>query len=216
MVTRSPLTTTAGVRLWAACGMSFTLHNQCLVVFSLEFSSTLRRAQNCSTWNHLIRPTGLGRTCHICLLCRIINRQECIPVGCVPPTSVAISGCVWCTPSCPHTSHPHTPPLSAHTHIHKLLPCPQTPPLSTHPCSRPLCPSACWDTYPSPYPKCMLVYTTLPKCMLGFTHHPAQVHAGIHPPPPMNSMTDTCENMTLPQTSFADGKNLHFLFKQCQ
>ena len=112
MVTRSPLATTAGLRLWATCGMSFTLHSQCLVVFSLEFSSTLRRAQNCSTWNHLIRPTGLGRTCHICLLCRIINRQECIPVGCVPPTSVAISGCVWCTPSCPHTSHPHTPPLS--------------------------------------------------------------------------------------------------------
>ena len=65
MVTRSPLTAKAWVWLWlwAACGMSFTLHSQCLMVFRSGFFSTLRRAQNCSDWNCLIRPTGLARTC---------------------------------------------------------------------------------------------------------------------------------------------------------
>ena len=46
-----------------ACEMSFTLLSQCLVVFPLGFSSTLRRARNCSDWNCLIRLTGLARTC---------------------------------------------------------------------------------------------------------------------------------------------------------
>ena len=59
----SSLTATAWVRLQAPCGMSFTLYSQCLVVFPWGFSSTLRRAQNCSNWNHLIRLTGLARTC---------------------------------------------------------------------------------------------------------------------------------------------------------
>ena len=65
MVIRSPLTTMVWIwlRLQAACGMSFTLHSQCLVVFPLGFSSPLRRAQNCSDWNHLMGPTGLARTC---------------------------------------------------------------------------------------------------------------------------------------------------------
>ena len=31
--------------------------------FPLGVSSTLRRAQNCSIWNRLIKPTGLARTC---------------------------------------------------------------------------------------------------------------------------------------------------------
>ena len=63
VVTRSPLIATAWVQLQAACGMSFTLHSQCLVENPSGFSSTLRRAQNCSIWNLLIRPTGLARTC---------------------------------------------------------------------------------------------------------------------------------------------------------
>ena len=29
-----------------------------------------------------------------------------------------------------------------------------------------------------------------------------------HPHPPVNRMTDACENITLPQTSFAGGNNL--------
>ena len=31
--------------------------------FPLGFSSTFRRAWNCSDWNHLLRPTGLARDC---------------------------------------------------------------------------------------------------------------------------------------------------------
>ena len=65
MVTHSNLTARAWVRLWlwVGCGMSFTLHSQCLLVFPSGFSSTLRRVQNCSVWNYLIRSTGLARTC---------------------------------------------------------------------------------------------------------------------------------------------------------
>ena len=51
-----------GFDSWAACGMSYTLRSQYLVVFPLGFSYTLRRARNCSNWNHIIRPTGLART----------------------------------------------------------------------------------------------------------------------------------------------------------
>ena len=35
---------------------------------------------------------------------------------------------------------------------------------------------------------------------------PPAMHAGM-PPPPVNRMTDRCKNITLPQTSFAGGKN---------
>ena len=37
------------------------------------------------------------------------------------------------------------------------------------------------------------------------THTPPP---GMHAPPPVNRMTDACENITLPQTSFAGGKNM--------
>ena len=37
------------------------------------------------------------------------------------------------------------------------------------------------------------------------------MHAGIHPPATVDRMTDTCKNITLPQTSFAGGNNT-FLF----
>ena len=58
MVTHSPLTATMGVPLCATHGMSFTLHNQCLMVFSWGFSSTVRRARNCSNsdWDYLKSP----------------------------------------------------------------------------------------------------------------------------------------------------------------
>ena len=35
--------------------------------------------------------------------------------------------------------------------------------------------------------------------------------ANLPPPPWTEGMTDTCENITLPQTSFVDGKNLLFV-----
>ena len=47
--------------------VSFTLHSQCLVVFPSGFSSTLRRALNCSVWNRLIRPIGLARMARMAL-----------------------------------------------------------------------------------------------------------------------------------------------------
>ena len=48
------LVTAVWVQLNATCGISFTLHNQCLVVFHEGFSSTIRRTQNCSDshWNY--------------------------------------------------------------------------------------------------------------------------------------------------------------------
>ena len=63
VVTHSSLTATVGWTLslghiWGV----FHPHSQCLVVFPSGFSSTLRKAQNCSVWNRLIRPTGLART----------------------------------------------------------------------------------------------------------------------------------------------------------
>ena len=53
----------SGFESWAACRTSFTIHSQCLVVFPSGFSSSLRRARNCSDRNCLIMPTGLARTC---------------------------------------------------------------------------------------------------------------------------------------------------------
>ena len=61
------LTTMTQVRILAAAawvwlhdthGMSFTLHSQCMVVFPLGFSSTIRRARNCSDSDSdcLIKP----------------------------------------------------------------------------------------------------------------------------------------------------------------
>ena len=66
--------------LWlrAACGMSFTIQSQCLVVFPSGFSSTLRRAWNCSNWNRLTRPTGLARTCsRWCKTNGFTSRSQC-------------------------------------------------------------------------------------------------------------------------------------------
>ena len=45
---------------------------------------------------------------------------------------------------------------------------------------------------------CAAPYIVWPRCMLGYTHAP---------PPPVNRMTNRCKNITLPQTSFAGGKN---------
>ena len=43
---------------------------------------------------------------------------------------------------------------------------------------------------------------------LGGMHAWGCVHAwGVCMSPPVNRMTDACENITLPQTSFAGGKN---------
>ena len=80
VVTCSPLTTTDQVllSLWAACRMSFTFHSQCLVVVPSGFSCTLRRSQNCSVWNHLIRPTGLARLVLGDIKSMTLHLQQCL------------------------------------------------------------------------------------------------------------------------------------------
>ena len=70
VVTCSLLTATAWVQVLAAAWVWLCSHvgvfhpSQPMPGgFPLGFSSTLRRARNCSDWNHLIRSTGLARTC---------------------------------------------------------------------------------------------------------------------------------------------------------
>ena len=74
-----------------------------------------------------------------------------VPVGCIPITSVTVTGCVEGVYASSFNTHPlHHTPLQ-HT--------PFTTPLSPHiPFTTPL---------PSPHP---LHHTPLPKCMLGYTH----------------------------------------------
>ena len=78
------------------------------------------------------------------------RRQECIPVGCVPPAVVAVWGGLHQAPPWIRPSQDQAPPGE--------------------------------DTPPGPDP---------PR-----TRHP-----------PVNRMTNRCKNITLPQTSFAGGKN---------
>ena len=83
---------------------------------------------------------------------------------------------------------------------------------------------ACWDQTPSrtrlPWHQASL-RTSAPR-----TRHPPgpgtpqnQAPPGTrHPPdqphPPVNRITDTCKNITLTQTSFAGGKNVHMNLNQ--
>ena len=100
------------------------------------------------------------------------NKQECIPVGCVPSAAVAVSPATHASTG--HTCHPlpHMPPTT-HAPYHTCPP-PHMPPCHA----------------------CTLCHTT------PFTMHGPLCHAG--PPfathaPPMDRMTDTCENITFPQ-----------------
>ena len=98
--------------------------------------------------------------------------------------------------SCPHPRHVLCP-LPC---MHNPLPC--MPPVMHntpyHACPAPPCmPPA---TYPPPRPHaCSLCHEhPLPPAM----HAPCLAH-----PHPVNRITDTCENTSLPQTSFAEGSN---------
>ena len=68
-------------------------------------------------------------------------------------------------------------------------------PLVTHPWSHTPGHTSPWSppSHTHPYPIAFWD-TPLPHCMLGYTHL-------------VNRMTDRCKNITLPQTSFAGGKN---------
>ena len=127
-------------------------------------------------------------------------KQECIPVGCVPPTHwlyLIVSEKTEKTMHAPpqikpcmppnKTTHPqiktHMHPLNKTTHApppNKTMHAPRSnharsPPRSNH-------------THPTPPP--------------GSNH-------ACHPP--VNRMTNWCKNITLPQTSFAGGNNINML-----
>ena len=106
---------------------------------------------------------------------QIFFKQECIPVGCVLPAAVAIS---------PAT---HTPLCHACPPSPCMPPSPNMPPFTMH---APL-------TMNSPFT------THAPLC---HTHPPSPCMTPLcHAHPPVNRITDACENINLPQTSFAGG-----------
>ena len=114
-------------------------------------------------------------------------KQECIPVGCVPPAAVAVQGSPPGTPreADPPGSRPlgpGNPPADPN----RAEPQEQTPPArhaeippAMHAGIAPPC-KACWDTT---YNACW--DSTLTR----------------------NRMTHRCKNITLPRTSFAGGNN---------
>ena len=79
---------------------------------------------------------------------KVLEEQECIPVGCVPPAAVAVGGVSTrhpplgpgtppgpCTPPEPCTSRDHAPPGTMHPLDHAPLgPC--TPPRAGTPCGQ--------------------------------------------------------------------------------
>ena len=101
-------------------------------------------------------------------------KKECIPIGCVPPTSVAILGCVWQTP--PGQTPPHRNPLGRHP---TPSPWADTPWADFAPGQIPP---------PGQYTPTQLHVGILTPahCMLGYT-------------PWTEEMTHACENITFPQ-----------------
>ena len=122
-----------------------------------------------------------------------IFKQECIPVGCVLPAAVAIMGGV--------STHRHTPleqgPPGAGTPLEQAPPgCgPGDPPRCGpgDPLARPLnIPLGCGPGNLQD----MLGYTP-PNLLQGMLGYHLQCMLGYHPP--VNRITDTCKNITLPQ-----------------
>ena len=143
------------------------------------------------------------------ILLKVLITQECIPVGCVPHAAVAVccggvcrSAC-WDTPlgvgletPPPSVGLETPPPVWAWRHpLGVGLETPPRPDPSTSPLGVGLetC-KACKDTS-TPW---------TPERHAGI---PPAMHAGIPPPPTPSTefLTHTSENITLPQTSFADG-----------
>ena len=114
-------------------------------------------------------------------------QQECIPVGCVPPAAVAVGGCLL----------PGGSPCGG---LGCLLPRGGSP-----------CQGGCLlpggFSLPGGVPPSWEV--SLPGW--GGASFPGSLPArGVSlmgDPPPVNRMTNRCKNITLPQTSFAGGKN---------
>ena len=115
------------------------------------------------------------------------NEQECIPVGCIPLAAMAVSNAMLAPPSCmpPATraSLQCTPPA-----MHALpphMPLPHMPPCHAH---SPAMHSPC-HAHPLPH---------MPRAMQA-PHHacPPPRMPPHHTRPPVNRITDACENITL-------------------
>ena len=108
---------------------------------------------------------------------KALYKQDCIPVGCVPPAHWPYTVAVVSTGGGGMHAPCHACPPTTHAPCHTCHPC-----HAHHP------------------PPCM------PPCHAHLHHACPPCHA--HTPPPVNRMTDRCKNITLPQTSFAGGKNI--------
>ena len=120
-------------------------------------------------------------------------QQECIPVGCVPSTAVAISPATHTPYHAPlHTHHlPCTPP-AMHTPCHACLPATHVSQPHMPPCH------ACLPTTHAPLP-CM---SPCHKCLTAIQ---APHHA--HPPLVDRILDTRLWKHYLSATSFADGNN---------
>ena len=123
-------------------------------------------------------------------------KQECIPVGCVPPAAVAVLG--RSPPGTPGTRHPRdqAPPRTMH------LPGTRQPPRTRHPLRTRHPPGPGTPGPGNSSPGTPLPGTRHPLDQATpRTRHPLRDQA---PPrtryPPVNRMTNRCKNITLPQT----------------
>ena len=120
--------------------------------------------------------------------------QEYIPVGCVPPASVAVSPARTpppppCTPPATHTTPRHARPLlcmSPTMHIPLLCMPPTTHPPATH------APLPCMPLSPGMHTSC---HAHLLPCTPPAMH--TSCHAHLLPCTPV--WTDRCKNITFPQ-----------------
>ena len=128
-------------------------------------------------------------------------KQECIPVGCVPPAAVAVGREV-------STRHPqdhaplwdHAPPGTMHPHPpDQAPPGPCTPPGTMHPLDHaPLLGPCTHQDHAPPGPCTPRPYTPFPP-----DHAPPRDHVPSSP----CGQTHACKHITLPQTLFGGGKN---------
>ena len=119
-----------------------------------------------------------------------LKEQECIPVGCVPPAAVAI-----CWGGLPQCMLGYPAPVWAWRHPQVLA---LRPPLPSQTPQFPLgvgleTPQARPLNFP---PGCGLGYHS-PGDLQGMLGYHLQCMLGYHPP--VNRITHTCKNITLPQ-----------------
>ena len=169
----------------------------------------------------IAKDTKWEERCWRCVKCESSLKQECIPVGCVPPAAVVIGGVwswsPWISPlgvgldliplnfplGCgPGSDPPEFPPW-----VWAWIWSPSISPLAVGLDLIPLnFPLGCG---PGPDPP------QFPPWVWAWRGSPWQGGVSQHalrqtPPPTVNRMTDACENITLPQTSFAGGNKKTF------